>query len=118
MSPRMTPRSAALVAACLCLVAASPQAEDPLLKTALARVSGRAVRAHVEFLADDLLEGRATATRGYDIAARYVAAQLALEGLKPAGDGGSYLQQVPLVESRLASGSVAIEGRSGRKALE
>jgi hypothetical protein len=78
-------------------------------------VSGRAVRAHVEFLADDLLEGRATATRGYEIAARYVAAQLALQGLKPAGDGSSFLQQVPLLESRLTSGAAAIEGPSGAR---
>jgi len=114
----MKTRLAVLAAACLGLTAAAPATRDPLLSEALARVSGRAVRAHVEFLADDLLEGRATATRGYDIAAHYVAAQLALEGLKPAGDGGSFLQQVPLLESRLASGSVAIESPSGRKALE
>jgi hypothetical protein len=114
----MTPRLAVLVAAGLGLSAAPPSANDPQLAQALARVSGRAVRAHVEFLADDLLEGRATATRGYEIAARYVAAQLALEGLKPAGDASSFLQQVPLVESRLASGSFALEGPSGRRTLE
>jgi hypothetical protein len=107
-----------VVAACLSLGVAQPADDDQALARALARVSGRAVRAHVEFLADDLLEGRATATRGYEIAARYVAAQLALQGLKPAGDGSSFLQQVPLLESRLTSGSVAIEGPSGRTALE
>lgn len=48
------------------------------------------------FLADDLLEGRETGTRGYDIAARYVAAQFMQLGLQPAGDPGSYLQTVPL----------------------
>lgn len=48
------------------------------------------------FLADDLLEGRETGTRGYDIAARYVAPQFMQMGLKPAGDPGSYLQTVPL----------------------
>src|ERR1019366_9701500 len=52
------------------------------------------IRAHVIFLADDLLEGRGTGTRGGDIAANYIAAQFALYGLKPAGDGGSYLQKV------------------------
>jgi hypothetical protein len=35
----------------------------------------KAFRAHVTFLADDALEGRKTATRGHEIAARYVAAQ-------------------------------------------
>jgi hypothetical protein len=34
-----------------------------------------AIRAHVEFLADDLLEGRGTAARGHEIAARYVASE-------------------------------------------
>jgi Zn-dependent M28 family amino/carboxypeptidase len=52
------------------------------------------IRAHVKFLADDLLEGRGTGTRGGDIAAAYIAAQFALYGLKPAGDDGSYLQKV------------------------
>lgn len=54
------------------------------------------LQAHMAFLADDLLEGRETGTRGYDIAARYVAAQFMQLGLKPAGDAGSYLQTVPL----------------------
>jgi Zn-dependent M28 family amino/carboxypeptidase len=49
---------------------------------------------HVRFLADDLLEGRGTGTRGGDIAANYIATQFALYGLKPAGDGGGYLQKV------------------------
>lgn len=55
------------------------------------------IRAHVRFLADDLLEGRGTGTRGGDIAARYIAAQFALDGLKPAGDAGSYFQKVAFV---------------------
>src|ERR1700729_3461845 len=52
------------------------------------------IRAHVRFLADDLLEGRGTGARGGDIAAKYIAAQFALDGLKPAGDNGGYLQKV------------------------
>src|ERR1700688_4709134 len=52
------------------------------------------IRAHVRFLADDLLEGRGTGARGGDIAAKYIAAQFALDGLKPAGDDGGYLQKV------------------------
>ena len=50
-----------------------------------------AFRAHVTFLGDDLLEGREAGTRGYDLAARYVASQFAVLGLRPAGaDGGWY----------------------------
>src|SRR5208337_5559541 len=38
-----------------------------------------------------------TGQRGGDIAAEYMATQFALEGLKPAGDHGTYMQKVPLV---------------------
>jgi Zn-dependent M28 family amino/carboxypeptidase len=55
------------------------------------------IRWHVRYLSHDLLEGRGTGQRGGDIAAEYIATQLAEYGLKPAGDDGSYLQKVPLV---------------------
>jgi Zn-dependent M28 family amino/carboxypeptidase len=61
---------------------------------AMQGIDAERIRAHVRFLADDLLEGRGTGTRGGDIAANYIAAQFALYGLKPAGDGGTYLQRV------------------------
>jgi Zn-dependent M28 family amino/carboxypeptidase len=54
------------------------------------------VRADVAFLADDLLEGRGTGTRGYDIAAHYVAARFAEMGLKPGARDGWY-QDIPFV---------------------
>jgi hypothetical protein len=62
-------------------------------------VRAEAIRSHVEFLAGDLLEGRAAATRGYDIAAAYVAAQFRQAGLSPAGDNDTFLQVVPLLEA-------------------
>jgi len=55
------------------------------------------IRWHVRYLSLDLLEGRGTGQRGGDIAAEYMATQFAEYGLKPAGDGGSFLQKVPLV---------------------
>lgn len=60
-----------------------------------------AVRAHVNFLADDLLEGRQTGSRGYDIAAAYVASEFDAIGLTPAGGEGGWMQAVPLREARL-----------------
>jgi Zn-dependent M28 family amino/carboxypeptidase len=54
------------------------------------------IAAHVEFLAHDLLEGRAPGHRGGDLAAEYIATQFRLAGLKPA-NGDSYFQQVPMV---------------------
>ena len=54
------------------------------------------MRAHVEFLSDDLLEGRGTGARGHEIAARYVATQFRALGLQPGGTDGSWFQRVPL----------------------
>ena len=81
----------------------------------LAHVNRAAIRSHVEFLADDLLEGRETGTRGYAIAARYVASQFAAAGLKPGGDAGSFLQNVPFRSAQLEpdSAEFAIVGSSG-----
>ena len=55
------------------------------------------LRAHIKFLADDLLEGRGTGARGGELAAKYIAAQLEALGLKGAGTNGSYFQPVSLV---------------------
>lgn len=92
-------RRAACLSAALLLVAhpALAAPKDAFIPSA------DAIRAHMTFLADDLMEGREAGTRGYDLAANYVAAQFALLGLKPAGDAGSYLQTVPLVAYRPAS---------------
>ncbi len=55
------------------------------------------IRAHVKFLASDLLEGRGTGQRGGDIAAEYIATEFSIFGLTPAGANGSYMQKVPMV---------------------
>lgn len=64
-----------------------------------------AIEGHMVFLASDELEGRDTGSRGHEIAALYIATQLQALGLEPAGDNGSYFQQVPLRSSRLVPGS-------------
>jgi hypothetical protein len=92
-------------------------AERGGLAAALASVSGARFRADVEFLADDLLEGREAGTRGYDLAARYVATELEKLGLQPAGAAGTFYQPVPLVESRLLDGRVSLERSGGREEL-
>ncbi len=117
-SPKEAPLSRVL-AATLSLALIAPSAfvraeagrTEGDLAAALAQVRGSAVRAHVEFLADDLLEGRQPGTRGYEIAARYVASELRAMGLSPAGEGGSYFQPVPLIESTLREGTVSFTTR-------
>jgi hypothetical protein len=76
----------------------------------------KAYRAHVGFLSDDLLEGRETGSRGYDIAARYVASQFALNGALPMGDvnkdgSRNYLQIIPFRSSMLDQASPVFEVR-------
>jgi hypothetical protein len=61
--------------------------------------NAQALRAHAEFLASDLLEGRAAGSRGYELAAAYVAAQFRQYGLSALLDDGSYLQSASLVEA-------------------
>src|SRR5207245_9731493 len=60
-------------------------------------VDTAAMDAHLRFLATDLLEGRAPATRGGRIAAEYIAAQFEALGLEPAGTNGTYFQPIALV---------------------
>ena len=66
-------------------------------------------KAHLTFLADDLLEGREAGSRGFNIAALYVASQFAALGVQAKGDPGSYLQTVPLRSSLLAEGSAQVD---------
>lgn len=92
-------------------VFAQPSSPMPVdVEQALAAIRPQAIRAHMGFLTDDLLEGRGATTRGYDLAAKYVAASLEAIGLEPAGTGGSYFQPVPLVRITLneADGSLVV----------
>jgi hypothetical protein len=79
-------------------------------------VSTDAVLAHATFLADDTLQGRNTGSEGYAIAANYAAAQFRQYGLEPAGDEGTYLQNVSFVETRLIGSVIDILG--GGKSVE
>ncbi len=63
---------------------------------AMQSIRPEAIRADMRFLADDLLEGRGTATRGHQIAAKFMAAEFESMGLTPAGDNSTYFQDVPL----------------------
>jgi Peptidase family M28 len=65
-------------------------------EAAMKTIRGDAIRAHMRFLSDSLLEGRAPDSRGYQIAARYVATELESMGLRPGGLNGTWFQPVPL----------------------
>jgi len=87
------------------------------VKGVIDRINADSMRGHLSFLASDLLEGRNTPSRGLDIAADYLAAQMMRAGVEPAGDEGgrkSYFQVArwQLVEPDPASFELTInEGR-------
>jgi hypothetical protein len=84
----------------LALAGAQPPGVPADVQNAMDHFSKPALRANMRFLADDLLEGRGTGTRGQEIAAHYVAAQFEAFGLEPGGVSGSYFQTVPFREVR------------------
>ncbi len=69
----------------------------PAARQAAAGIDPEKIRAHDRFLSSDLLEGRGPGKRGGQLAAEYIATQLALAGAKPAGENGTYFQAVPLM---------------------
>jgi Peptidase family M28 len=71
------------------------QNDSGALALAAKTIQPAEIRAHMRFLSDSLLAGRAPGTPGYDIAARYVATELEGMGLEPAASG-SWFEQVPL----------------------
>jgi Zn-dependent M28 family amino/carboxypeptidase len=114
-------RSAAVVVLSLssvlsCGGAALAQAIPAAVKTAEASIDGENIRAHVKFLSDDLLEGRGPGLRGSELAAKYIATEFALYGLKPGGDDGTYMQQINFVGMNAipAKTSFALVAREGK----
>ena len=53
----------------------------------------------VRYLADDALEGRLAGSEGERCAGDYIAASFQRLGLQPAGENGTYFQQVPLASA-------------------
>ena len=100
----------------LAVIAVAAPAQPPLRPS---RTSRRRVRADVEFLASDNLEGRDTGSRGYAIAADYVASQFRAIGLEPAGEKGGWFQQVPFRRASLRHSrrvlTLTIGGQAGSR---
>jgi Zn-dependent M28 family amino/carboxypeptidase len=67
------------------------------ISAAEAAITDHALRGHIRFLADDLLEGRGPGSKGDELAQKYIAAHFQALGLRPAAPGGGWFQKVPLV---------------------
>ena len=104
--PTLKPASLAL-AASLALLGNGASAQS------LPVVAEAPLRAHLSFLADDLLEGRGTGQRGGDLAVRYLETQAALIGLQPLKDG-TYRQGLTIVGSKALPDSTVTFSAGGQ----
>lgn len=98
---------------CLALTACNQQAPTPKANSTAVPAPQidleNNLQAHIEFLADDYLQGRDTGSEQYEIAARYVASHFKQFDMKPAGTDGTWFQPVPFVRSVLDKSSVALK---------
>src|SRR5882672_8053123 len=78
--------------AVLLLVMASVAMAQTVTPKAKATVSQESVKKYMQGLASDEMRGRGSATMDELAAAKYIAAQLKLLKIEPAGDDGGYLQ--------------------------
>lgn len=108
--PPLTRVTVGIALATLLLAACQRPAAD-----GAARAAQGWIEADVRQLADDRMEGRQAGTRGHERAAWYVASRFRQMGLQPAGDAGSFFQQVPLLRaSRVRGGASLLVHRDGR----
>src|SRR5215475_3812071 len=114
-------RVAALVAAVPSLLAAQDGAHSALpLKhkpqPTSADISAGDLMTRLYIFADDSMMGRETGTRGHLMSTAYIANELRRLGLEPAGDNGTFFQNVPMIrrafdeKSTITVGDVTLHG--------
>lgn len=64
-------------------------------------VTAAKLKEYLYFVASDEMEGRDTPSRGLDLTAKFIALNLALSGVKPGGDNGTYFQSIALKRSKV-----------------
>ena len=88
-------------------------------RAASSGISEQMLRAHIKFLSDDQMEGRAPGAPGGELAAKYLAAQLEAMGLRGAGANGSFFQPVSLVGVKAdPKTTMEVGGGSGRESFK
>ncbi|MGD8535354.1 MAG: M20/M25/M40 family metallo-hydrolase [Candidatus Aminicenantes bacterium] len=105
------------------------------VKVGFDSITGQDAVTYLKFISSDLLEGRDTASEGYDIAALYAASLFELWGIKPAGDPErprmsmrmmfqpsqkpsapkrSYFQNIPFIETLGTKGMAEVQCQKGQ----
>ncbi|MDB5240520.1 MAG: peptidase [Spirosoma sp.] len=99
-------------------VAEAPTRTGSVANLPESTISRAEVESHIRFLASDELQGRRTGEPGNQTAARYIAEQFRLLGLKPAAsiDGqASYFQSIAMERVKAASSAIMIVGKDTLK---
>ncbi|MBA3241752.1 MAG: M20/M25/M40 family metallo-hydrolase [Acidobacteria bacterium] len=73
------------------------------------QITASDLRSYLHFVASDEMEGRDTPSRGLDLAAKFIAMNLALWGVRPAGDDGTYFQRIALRRTRIDAAASSAE---------
>jgi aminopeptidase YwaD len=118
-----------VIPAALALVAAGfllPGSPAPAAPVAVAPASGKLLVSpdslieSVKWLADDAREGRMTGSPGCEASAKYIAEHFAADGLEPAGDDGTWLQNYEAtIGVQLGDGNaLRVDGVEGLEDLE
>jgi hypothetical protein len=105
-----------LVVAALAVAGLTAAELSPVSQAVLDRISSDSLKGHVSFLASDILEGRATPSKGQDVAAQYIASQFRRAGLEEAGDDG-YFQTANFVSLESDAKDATIDLVSGQKRI-
>ena len=82
------------------------------------QVSPEQLSATAQTLASTAFEGRAPGTRGEARTVAWLIAQLKAAGVQPGGPGGQWVQEVPLVHTRLGAGTVSAGGEAWTQGRE
>jgi len=86
------------------------------IQKAMATVDTTQFKADIAYLADDKLKGRGPGTEGYQMAVDYVVKRLKSLGVKPAGENGTWLQEVKLRKATTGTTSVSLSSGGDLKA--
>jgi hypothetical protein len=81
-------------------------------KATTAAITAGDLMSRLFIFADDSMKGRETGTRGHVVSTAYIARELRRLGLQPAGDNGTFFQDVPLVNRPFdpTKSTIAVEG--------
>ena len=88
---------------------ATRRAASSVAQRGVDTISANQMKDYLTFIASDEMEGRDTPSRGLDTTAKFLALNLTRWGFKPAGDNGTFFQNIELRRNRTDSGKTKVE---------